>query len=245
MLQRLLFLAFLSFAGFASGVKAQVPPDAMSLFRNWLETQGALAMRLTQVDFTEEVIRVVDNPFGTHEMVVETAVSGSLRPDRWERTPLRVVVNGNLLPPDSWNNAERRWRTTSRADVNRLLEMVALPLRILHAMRPAGPTQADEIDGVLLWRFEVIPADTSPIERITLWMDRRTGHLRQSRAIIRAGQVETPVLINITYERVQGLDVPRVRTIEATVQRKRRMRLYTTLLTTEATYRNYRFVFRR
>jgi len=228
------------------GVPIQAQPDAETLLRAWRASQVERGRALSHVAFIERAVREADSPFGTRRMVVENEVAGN--PDRndWTRTILALRVDGRTPPKARWDAMEERWHDFTRPEFTRLSQAVLLPQRFLNEIKPIGDVAEESLEGLPVWRVDAVPASAdSPVEQVTLWFDRDSGALARSRLRLhtRSRRGTTNLDAVIDFIRVEGLDVPRQRALEGTVRTRRRGDVFTILVSLDATYHDYRFVY--
>lgn len=194
---------------------------------------------IAEVEVVEQTTRTLDGPFGRHRIELKTRLTGSLQGGPWHRETLGATLDGSPRPNAQGRGLERRSMGMLGPEFRSLFRMAQLPRRRIGRLQPIGPLQEDERDGKATWRLEAAPRNPdTPLERVTLWFSP-AGHLVHSRMIMR--KRGSLLISTVDYMRLQGLDVPRARNIEGTLQTKRRMRTFSTLFTLEATYDAYRF----
>lgn len=234
----LLTLAFLVIAG---SVMAQPRPEDAAYYRYWVQTQLQAWDQVGRVEFRERSRRKLDNPFGISTAAAFSRVTGFPDEREYERELLSAEIDGRRVPPRRLAEFEERWNRFSRQLARASNAFSGWRLRALLATRPSGPPVREEFDNQTAYRIDLIPADRrSNVDRITLWFTEG-GRILGSRTIFNPKGQRSSLRAEIRFERVSGIDVPTNRRIEGTVQTRRRLRHFTTLVTLESRFDEYRF----
>jgi hypothetical protein len=227
-----LLLAFV-----AASAGAQPAPRGERIVEAWVGAQRAAE---ASVRFTELATRIVDGPGQRHtirtESIVETGRDGARRrvvyaetdhgpvaPERLDRMERRVERS---LGPGAW------WARSP-----------ALPA-LLAGPRALGPARATEHEGAPAWEVDLGPGGDvrrpATFHRGTLWFERRPGSLRLLAARFeRRLPAGGHAVLDATFTRVAGLDLPLHHSAEVVVRQRRRLRWFTTVVHTEAEYRDH------
>lgn len=233
-------LLALSALGAATG-PARAQPGADRLLQAWLRDQYDEGREVERFAFREASAYVIDGPFG--EWHVEQVIRTTGRPgdDRWEHTYESVRLNGRAVAPERWERQAHRRGAPADVPLERIMRALHLRRRLFNRLRPVGAATADDVDGRGAWRLELVGrGDEGPVERMTLWFDRDAVRLLRARAVLRRQADDAPFVVTTDYARVSGLDVPRARHVEGTIQRRRRGRVFTMLFTYDGTFTDYR-----
>jgi hypothetical protein len=238
---RLHIPALLCLALVVPAVRAQDAPTPEALLRQWHSTQVERTRTVQEVTFAEHTRRTTDGATGRREVTLDYRVTYLPRRSEWQREPTAMWVDGRPV------NLERR-RAAARTDgpfgpeFERFGRNTLFPAQLLARTRLAGPLLEEDLDGVPCWRMDVsMNTPRSPIQRITVWFDRRSGTLRQLRATVHTTRMH--LTSEVTYERIRGLDVPSRRRTEGTLQARRRERTYAADVNVVAEYSDYAFLF--
>lgn len=242
-MKRALFLFAL--AALCRPTVAQPTPlhaDFEAQFSVWLDGQVARAQEIAHVSFVEVASREIDSPYGVRRSAFEARLSGTPGEPSWDRELLAFTLNGEDIPRDKWDPMDRRWRHWLRGPVEEMTDILLIPPRLFPHLRPAGPPQHDDLDGIPAFRFDTLPKDAQgPIQRATFWFARDDFRLLRSRVLAQPPGRGNHLRVDVDYLRAEGLDVPQARRIEGTLQIKRRIRVFSALILYEATYRDYAF----
>lgn len=219
---------------------AQRPPA--DLWARWEAGQVAVAERYRVCMFIEEADRRYDGPFGqrrvrtTQEM--HTPVRGEGQGEqRWRLRLHRVEVNDRPLPPEEHDRTER-FLMRHRLE----LTVGLMPLHTFTADQFRQEGAVREERGPRLWRVDLMPTGTETlVEYATLWFVPETDRLHRSRLVVRPREHDMPLIVEMEYRRVNGLDVPLRRRAEGAVRVERRTRTYTMLFQQQTQYRDFRF----
>ena len=158
-----------------------------------------------------------------------------------DRTITAAELNGNRVPEDRLAEFAGRWSRFARDLGQESTAFADLRLRMLQRTRPTGRPERERHDGRDVFRVDLISTVARlRIDRITLWFDADEGHLLRSRTIFRPRAERTTLIVETAFRRLGGLDVPVQRRIEATVQRKRRLRHFTTIVTVDSEFEDFR-----
>ncbi len=221
---------------------AQDAPAPAALVRSWLRHQvehGADAVRFT---FDERSELTTDGPFGTRRIRQEVRVTGGAGDAPWDRTFVALSVNDRPVGPGRWGEPGRRRHGVESPPMERIMRESHLGPRLFERMRTTGTAARDAVGSADAWRVEFLPRDpAAPAERLTLWFDRTGARLLRARMLLRRERGEAPLQVTTDYTRIDGLDVPRARHIEGTLQLRRRMRTFTVLFSYRGEYDHYRF----
>ncbi|WP_456427250.1 hypothetical protein [Rhodocaloribacter sp.] len=250
MFRRLFLIASLTLLFGARTALAQMPPEPEALVYAWIDEQAEHARNLTGVTFLERSLRTSDSPVGTRTMRVEAEVTGMPGTDTWERRILSVTLNGRPAPEKRLRNMEFSWHAPNQPEFTRLTQAVMLPRRLLRRLDFVNEAVDDSLGGTPCWRFDALPpTDASPIDRITFWFAQDDGRLVRTRIILsqdekkRGQTLHTHIESAYDFERIEGFDVPRRRRFEGTRQYLRRGRVFTDVVSLDATYSDFRFSF--
>lgn len=230
--------------------QAQRPPSPEALLRGWLSAQAEAAGGLAGIEMMEQTTHVLDGPFGAREVQLEAFIQGTPGTRDWDRDVRSLRIDGQEVGPERRRRLERqRGYGIDRRHARDLIIAMLLPPELLIRMQPTGRVLEAEEDGALYWRLDLLmpEAERLPLERVTLWFTPRYRRLHHSRAILRSpagppGERGASLLVTTYYDHLEGLDLPRRRHVEGTLQTKRRMRTFTLLMTVDTTYHDYRFV---
>ncbi len=223
-------------------VIAQPQPADAEYYRYWVQAQLEEWDQISRVEFRERSRRKLDNPFGVSTAAVETRVTGFPDEREYEREFLSAEINGRRVPPRRLADFEERWQRFSRQLARASNAFSGWRLRALLAMRPSAPPVREEFDNQAAYRIDLIPSNRrSNVDRVTLWFAEGSGRILASRTIFDPEGQRSSLMAEIRYDRISGTDVPTHRSIEGTVQTRRRLRHFTTLITLESRFDQYRF----
>lgn len=223
-------------------LQAQTAPPPESLLRDWATTQREAGQDLAYIAFTETITWTVDGPFGMRETELDARVQGMPEAQEWDRQIRSLRVNGTPVPEERWRGFPHQMRRLFGRNAALMAPGLPMTLRLLARTRPASGVTAEDLGAIPTWRLDVVPIDEArPVDRITLWFDRETGALRQTRTIFQSRG--STLVATVDYERRNGLDLPRVRHLEGTLQTRRRGQSFTLLFSLDATYSAYDLTF--
>ena len=225
----------------AGPATAQDDPSRPDYYRQWLQEQVDQWQQIAAVSFRETTRRTVDGPSGNQRVRLSADVTVYPGDRDMERTITAAELNGNRVPDDRLAELAGRWANFSRNLGREATAFGDLRLRLLQRTRPTGRPDLERHDGRALYRVDLI--STVPrlrIDRITLWFDAGDGRLVRSRTIFRPQAQRNTLIVEYSYRRIGTLDVPDRRRIEATVQQKRRLRHFTTIVTVDSTFEDFR-----
>lgn len=212
-------------------------PSAEALLDAWLDDWEAASSRLDAVAFEEAHTRVVDGPRGTLEIETTGTLRLSLE-GRPRRSVASTTVNGVPFDLDDRSSLERRLRRALGPASMDLRRPAPLPVRLLESAEPIGPVELTRLGGTPVWRVSLLrPSRRGPPERLTAWFttSRAEPHLLRLQRDRRLRFQDT--LSRVTsYSRVEGLDLPMTHAVDAEIEQRRRLRTYTLVLRSEATY---------
>lgn len=192
-----------------------------SLVRGWLEQQEARFGETDSVVVLEAYTLRMEGSFG-------------------ERTRSQERVKRLWPPPErpglERSPAPRRPRSGMRE--HRLpFNHIDAMLRLQMPRLSLAATAAEQVEGEQAIRHTLQTTERrSPIQTATLWIAPGTQRLLRSVIEVRLPFQEEPMRVVTTYRRVDGLDVPLVRTAEGHMRRKRRGRTFSQYLSFEARY---------
>ena len=220
----------------------QPEPSDADYFRRWVQSQMEQWDRIESVEFRERSRRTLDNPFGVNRAQVESRVVGYPDDREYERRIVSAEVEGRRVPPRRMEEFRERWTRFSQQLGRGSNVFSAWRLRALLATRPSGRPIREDYDGTEAYRVDLVPADRQAnIDRITMWFSARGGRALASRTVFEQRGQRSSLIVEIEYERIDGIDVPRSRRIDGTVQTRRRLRHFTTIVTLESRFDEYRF----
>jgi hypothetical protein len=220
---------------------AQGDPSRQDYYRQWLRGQVEQWEQVETVTLREATRRTLDGPSGIQRVRLAADVIVYPGDRDMERTITAAEFNGNRVPEDRLDEFAGRWARFTRDLGREATSFADLRLRMLQATRPTGRPDLERQDGREVYRLDLI--STVPrlrIDRITLWFDARDGSLVRSRTIFRPREERSTLIVENEYRRIGGLDVPTRRKIEATIQQKRRLRHFTTIVTVESQFEDFR-----
>ena len=231
----LLRLLVLLLALGAAPVVAQ--PSADALLNAWLDNWDAASERLDSVGMTETHVRTVEGPRGTLE--IETVGTIRLFPgQRPQRSVVRVSINGEPFELAKRDDMEERLRHALGQTSMDLRRPAPLPIRVLASAEPEGSVQSTRLGSTSAWQISLLrPSRRGPPEHLTAWFTRsrtapRLLRLQRDR---RLRHQDTLTRVT-TYTRVDGLDLPVSHTVDAEIEQRRRLRTYTLVIHSTATY---------
>lgn len=228
-----LVLLFLVLA--AAPVVAQ--PSADALLRTWTENWEDAAQGLESVSFDETLLRTIEGPRGTLD--IETR--GTLRlfqSQRPRRTVMDAWVNEDPVELDKRSGMERRLRLSLGRPARYLTRPAPLPIVLLDSAEPIGEIEVVLDGSERAWMLPLLrPSRRGPPERLTAWFStsRTEPRLLRLQRDRRLRHRDTLTRI-ATYARIDGLDVPVSQTVDAQIEQRRRLRTYTLVIRSEATY---------
>ncbi len=238
-------VAFLVAVGAAVGAapaSAQMDPSASDYYRQWLRQQVDNWGDVVTVDFTETTVRTLDGPTGSQTVRLSARVTAYPGERDAERTIVAAELNGRRVPDDRLDEFRSRWSRFTRDLGQESGAFAEMRIQMLQRTRPTGRPTRERLEGMDLFRVDLM--STAPrlrIDRITLWFDAADGRLVRSRTIFRPRAQRTSLIVENGYRRIGDLDVPVRRRIEATVQQKRRLRHFTTIISIESSFSDFRF----
>jgi len=192
-----------------------------SLVRAWLEQQETRFAEADSVVVVETYTLRMEGSFGERTRSQERVKQLWPPPERpnLERSP----------PPRRPRNGMRERRLPfNHIDAMLRLQMPRLTL---------AATAADQVEGEAAIRHTLRTTERrSPIQTATLWIAPGTQRLLRSVVDVRLPFQEEPMRVETTYRRVDGLDVPLIRTAEGHMRRKRRGRTFSQYVSFEARY---------
>ncbi len=221
---------------------AQSDPSDPAYYRQWLRSQLDEWQTVTRVEFRERTRRKVDNPFGVNTAEVVATVTAYPEDREYDRDVLEAKINGRRVPPHRVEEFTERWQQFNRQLGREVTSIADWRIRVLAATRPTGRPRLERFDGRPAYRVDLVPTENRMnIDRITLWFDRESGNLLGSRSVFKPRGQRSSLIVESRFRRVDGIDVPEARTIKGTVQTRRRLRHFTTLIDVESTFDRYSF----
>lgn len=242
LLQRTLLLLLLC----TGTVQSQPLPSAERLVRLWMAGQHEAMDRIDHVQGREEGTLVLDGPLGQHRLEYTTTLDGLPRSGQWAHQLERARLNDRVIPPRRIAAFERRMHEQFKPVFQHTARFIPSPTRLLNLLRPHTAPVVDVLDGVRALRFEALlkpraqalnRQGRAEVERVTLWFsDTDTPVLLQARIILRPRQNPASTILHTTYTTLDGLAVPASFRLEGTIQQKRRLRTFTTLVDLSVAY---------
>ncbi|MBT8399437.1 MAG: hypothetical protein KJO98_03085, partial [Rhodothermia bacterium] len=228
----LLMLPLLAWADLAA---AQPGPEEAEYYRYWVQTQLEAWDQVARVEFRERSRRTLDNPFGQNTAATVSRVTGFPDEREYERELLSAEFDGRRVPPRRLADFQERWDRFSRQLARASNAFSGWRLRALLATQPSGPPAREEFENQAAYRIDLIPVNRrSNIDRVTLWFAEGSGRILGSRTIFNPEGQRSSLQAELRYDRISGIDVPTHRRIEGTIQTRRRLRHFTTLVTLES-----------
>ncbi|NNE45059.1 MAG: hypothetical protein HKN37_00205 [Rhodothermales bacterium] len=230
-------LLVLGFALGSSTLRAQDDPSRPGYYRQWLRTQVQQWDQVVRVDLRETTNRKLDGPSGSQSVTLSADVTIYPREGDLDRRVVAAELNGRRVPDDRLEELTNRWSNFTRDLGQESTVFADLRQRMLQRTRPTGRPTLERRDGKDLYRVDLL--STVPrlrIDRMTLWFDAADGRLVRSRTIFRPRAQRTSLIVENEYRRIAQLDVPVRRSIEATVQQKRRLRHFTTIISVQSLF---------
>lgn len=225
----------------APAVAAQPAPDAEGLLRAWRAVWAEAAVGVESVALDEEIVRSVEGPRGAHE-VRTFAVVRLVPGERASRTAVRAEAGGFPLASGRLAELDERSERVFGPPARWVMRPPALPISYLGRARPLGPPEADRVGGRAAWRLALaLPAREGQQEtRFLAWFSVPSAgeapRLLQIRSEARLPDDGTAVFVT-TFSTEGRLDLPSTTRRELTVQQRRRLHLYTVVMTAEGRYR--------
>lgn len=235
------FILLASLALSFGTASAQVDPSRPAYYREWLRDQVEEWNKVSSVRLRETTRRTLDGPSGAQNVRLTADVTIYPGERDASRTITAAELNGRRVPEDRLPEIASRWSRFA-SDLGR--ESTAfgdLRMRMLQQTRPTGRPVIERHDGRELYRVDLL--STVPrlrIDRMTLWFDATDGRIVMSRTIFSPRSQRTSLIVENRYRRIGRLDVPVHRSIEATVQQRRRLRLFTTIISVESSFEDFR-----
>ncbi len=221
---------------------AQNDPSDPAYYRQWLRNQLDKWQSITRVEFREQTRRKVDNPFGVNTADVIAAVTAYPEDREYDREVLEAEINGRRVPPRRIDEFTDRWKQFNRQLGREVTSIADWRIRVLAATRPTGRPRPEQYGGRAAYRVDLVPTENRMnIDRITMWFHRESGQLLGSRSVFKPRGQRSSLIVESRYRREDGLDVPASRTIDGTIQSRRRLRHFTTLIAVESTFDRYTF----
>ncbi len=158
-----------------------------------------------------------------------------------DRRVVAAELNGRRVPDDRLEELTNRWSNFTRDLGQESTAFADLRQRMLQRTRPTGKPTLERHAGKDMYRVDLL--STVPrlrIDRMTLWFDAADGRLVRSRTIFRPRAQRTSLIVENEYRRIGQLDVPVRRSIEATVQQKRRLRHFTTIISLQSSFEDFK-----
>jgi len=239
--QRLLLVIGLLGACLAPAAPAQPAPRGERLLEAWRASTRQVFDDVDEMAWTERADLAVEGPGGTDRLRTVTAVRGGTDAGM-NRDLQRAEWNGRPVPAGRLAFLERRMRRAYGPGFEWVRRPLPPEARLFAAFRAEGNARPDQLDGTPAWVVEVVPArERDRFEGGTLWFSRERGDVRllRSRLVGRIPRGRSAV-VTTDYVSVEGLDVPRRVRAEAVVQQRRRLRVFTVLLTLDATLEGHR-----
>lgn len=241
--------ALVLFVLLAPPARAQsASPEAIALVSRWAEATRAAVTRVERVDYVETIDQFVDGPFNRHRLGSVSDVNYYFDRDQPDRQLREVRIDGRPVLPMRARIAQERLRR-ALPGFEAVRRAMGLPLQALGTLRPTGRLIAEEIDGRAVLRIEAVPRTASgPVERATLWFtrprtDRDVPVLIRSRVVFQRDVPRAhPILVTTDYDRIDGVPVPRLRRVEATLQQRRRIRTFTVLVSVDLAFDEIRVI---
>ena len=241
--------SLVGFVFLSSVLSVQAQPmrmhQAQRLLHLWATQQTEQLRQVQAFAFTEKGVWKLDGALDVPVMEIETQVAGRTADgsEMWEREIVSASVEGQPVSAAQAQAllAQRQARVSSA--MGPLLSAPPLPVLKLAPMLAVAPPETVELEGESCWKFDVLPrpkpGSNTPTARITLWLRRADKVLLRSQVVfLTSGSATTSV--TTSYQRVSGLDVPKARRLEILLQEQRRLRVFTSLLTLDALYSDYR-----
>lgn len=209
---------------------AQAPPPA-EILRAWEAGWDRAAAGVQGLRLTERLTRDLDGPRGR----IRVRTDASLRYDRRGRTGRRydeIRLGRRRGTPERLRHFDGRLRRSLGSAADLLKRPAPLPGPWLGSLVPRGQASEDRVDGARAWRVD----GTRDGVEVAAWFTRDADDPRLLRLRLRYRTRRADGETVADYARAGGLDVPTAMRTEIEAQQRRRVRVFTVLLTSEATY---------
>ncbi len=230
---RFLSMLLLVLLAASTGVQAQTRPPE-TLVERWVASQERAARRAGDVRCREESLRRIDSPKGAREIHTVSRLHSRAGTPHLDRDIEHVAVNGRAVPAEEQGRIVRYLRH-GRSGAGSLTDMLTLFGPLMRPLVPEELPRADPLAGGSM-RADLLGSPGGGVERLTLWFDARSERLLQSRLRVRHDPDAAPIVVETHYRRVRGLDLPERRSVEGTMQVRRRSRSFTLLYKQTLTY---------
>lgn len=213
-----------------SGANAQT---AVERLERWADGQNAALNGVRQVTMLERGRHVYEGATGQRRLGMSTRYvleSGNAPP---QRDVVEVTIDGEPVDrPDE--GRRRRHENPIQASMQRAVDLLLQPARLLPLMQPPDEVETIEFNGTEYVSIRMRAIDPGPgLVRAVWWFDPADGRLVQVRVFVEnaeGGALDAFV----RYERIEGIDLPVRRRVEGSFPWKRRMRTFTILVDVRA-----------
>lgn len=209
------------------------------ILHQWPTAQQKALSQTAYLTFKRQSKRVIDSPHGTHKTREKTEIYGRPSSDHWTHQFISATINGQPANEDQLERREQRWSSALKPYMNIINQINPVSPETVAQMHPSTPLEADTLNGVPVWSFNVVaPEEKELLERATLWFRQDTLQLEQSRAIYKPTDGQSMV-VTTEYIRVRGIDLPKRVHSEGILRYRRRLRSFTLLIETTALHDDF------
>ncbi|MBN8586761.1 MAG: hypothetical protein J0L94_00395 [Rhodothermia bacterium] len=248
MTHRYHFLLFLIFS--ALGV-VTAQPNAQNLWNQWRSGQRQEIQRFQQMAAIESARCLIENRFEKWDLLTEAKISrqsGSFEPNRRFTS---ASLNGRPVqdPGNLDIGGQVAWRPRFRRACQ--ASWVLNPGILLNLSARAN-AKLENFDGNPAFRIKLEPSNAAfPIRAAEVWLSRRDGRLLAARLVRpmpfpmeedSGGPLPPdPLVINLYFDRLQGIDLVKRSEMTVTFKRKMRGQVFHTVVQLNAQYGSFAF----